>query len=120
MRSRIEQPDENDHVAEWMRQLATMPVDGPPPPGAHVLWWKAEVLRRIDQAQHVTKPLDTGERVQIACGFGIASALLGWLTVAAPHVWTEPSLALPVLVSGGFLVAAGAFIAWDIRQPSQG
>ena len=67
-------------VAEWLRQLAATPVEGPPLPGPHVLWWKAEVSRRIDQAQHVTQPLNTGERVQIACGFGIAFALLGWLS----------------------------------------
>jgi hypothetical protein len=120
MRSTLEQPDENEHVAEWMRQLAATPVDGPPLPGAHVLWWKAEVSRRIDQAQHVTQPLNTGERVQIACAFGIAFALLGWLTVAAPHVWTEPLLALPVLVGGALLGAAAAFTAWDLRGPSHG
>jgi hypothetical protein len=103
-----------------MRQLAAMRVDGPPLPGAHVLWWKAEALRRIDRAQHVTKALDTGERVQIACGFGIAFALLGWLTVAAPHVWTEPSIVLPVLVGGALLGAAAAFITWGLREPSHG
>jgi hypothetical protein len=107
-------------MAEWMRQLAATPFDAPPLPGAHVLWWKAQALRRLDRARQVTTPSDPGERVQIACGFAAAVALLAWLAVAAPHIWTVPSFALPILVSGGLLGAAAAFIAWDLRGPSHG
>ena len=88
-------------VAEWMRQLAALPLDAPPLPDPSYLWWKAQLLRQWDAQKTVTAPLEWGERAQVATGL-IGATLL--LVLSAPQ--------LPALVTIVLIVTAALAIGW--------
>lgn len=105
-------------VAKWMRELAATPLAGPPLVDPQVLLWKAQASRRLDRQQQITRPLDTGERIQTVAGATASVALMVWLSATVP-LWTVPSFVVVILVSSVLLIAAGALMVWDVRQLSR-
>lgn len=76
--------DEERAIAAFMARLAQVPAGGEMAlPGAGVIWWKAQLLRRWEAERKVQAPLDVMEPVQIV------AALAG---VAAVVVWAVPSI----------------------------
>jgi len=68
---------ESEHeAAEWMRELARIPLDRGPLPDVHQLWWKAELLRRWDARRQAMAPIDRAEPVQVWIGLAGAFVLL--------------------------------------------
>lgn len=76
--------DEERGIAEFMTRLAdTPPPAEPSVPGADVIWWKAQLLRRWEAEQRVQAPLELMEPLQIT------AALAGVIAVV---VWALPSV----------------------------
>jgi len=95
--------DERDDelVAEWMQELAALPIDAPPLPDAAYVWWKGQLLRQWDAQRTVVAPLEWGERAQVAAGLGGAAVLL---------VLTSPQL--PAIATGVLVVTALLAAGW--------
>jgi hypothetical protein len=95
-------------VTAFLRELAAHPVTDAPLPDPTYLWWKAELLRRWDTQQRVTKPIEVGEQVQMGVGLVAAAGLLVWLWRALPEVvTTTPTTSL----SGASVTMGLAFTA---------
>jgi hypothetical protein len=75
-------------VTAFLKDLSTFPVTEAPLPDPTYLWWKAELLRRWDAQQRVTKPIEVGEQVQMGVGLIAAAGLLIWLWRSLPDVVT--------------------------------
>ena len=75
-------------VTAFLRELSAQPVTEAPLPDPAYLWWKAELLRRWDAQQRVTKPIEVGEQVQMGVGLVAAAGLLIWLWRSLPDVVT--------------------------------
>src|SRR5215471_5480524 len=68
---------ESDHdVVEWMRKLASIPLEMGPLPSAHQIWWKAELLKRWDARRQAIAPIERAEPVQVWIGLAGAAVLL--------------------------------------------
>lgn len=104
---------EIDQVSAFMRELAALPLDAPPPPDPALLWWKAQMIRRWDAEQQAGAPIDVGERVQVGIGFAGVAALLGWLWRSAPAAFGTTAM---MLVGVTILAAAtaAALTVWSI------
>ena len=81
-------------VTAWLKELSALPVTEAPLPDSTYLWWKAELLRRWDAQQRVTKPIEVGEQVQMGVGLVAAGGLLVWLWRALPDLETTPTTSL--------------------------
>src|SRR5215813_14329969 len=79
---------ETQMVTAWLKELSAHPVTEAPLPDPTYLWWKAELLRRWDTQQRVTKPIEVGEQVQMGVGLVAAAGLLVWLWRALSDVVT--------------------------------
>ena len=66
-------------VTAFLKALSAHPVTDAPLPDPTYLWWKAELLRRWDTQQRVTRPIEVGEQVQMGVGLVAAAGLLIWL-----------------------------------------
>src|SRR5688572_2663310 len=111
--------DDDTLITKWMQELAATPLAAPPLVDAQILLWKAQAWRRLDQQQQITRPLDTGERLQMVGGSVAAVALMVWLTAVVPQVWTVPSFILAILVSIVLLITAAALMVWNVRRVSE-
>ena len=100
-------------AAVWMQQFATIPPDLPALPNATHLWWKAQVLRRLDAERRSTAPIDVGERT-IVMGAVLLFAWLWrhWEPLASPAA--APISVIAVMITSGVLLAGAAVIA--VRQ----
>ena len=85
------EPDdqETQMVTAFLKELSALPVTEAPLPDPTYLWWKAELLRRWDAQQRVTKPIEVGEQVQMGVGLVAAAGLLIWLWRSLPDVVTK-------------------------------
>jgi hypothetical protein len=125
LRSNIDDPEIRAHadqcavcrdtlaVAVWMQTFSATPFDSPALPNPTHLWWKAQVLRRLDAEQKAIAPIDVGERT-IVIG---AMLLLVWLWRSWQPL--EPSAAAPasviaVMITSGLLLTITAVVA--VRQ----
>jgi hypothetical protein len=125
LRSNIDDPEIREHAdrcavcrdtlaaAVWMQRFAAKPCDAPALPNAMQLWWKAQVLRRLDAERRSTALIDVTERTAIIG----AMLLLLWLWRNLQPF--EPSTAAPagviaVMVASGLLLTITAVVA--VRQ----
>lgn len=76
--------ERDEDVRAWMKELASVPVDGRPLPDARLLWWKAELLKRWDTQRQAVAPIERAEPIQVGIGLTGAVLLLGWLWRYAP------------------------------------
>ena len=112
--------DERDDelVAAWMREFASLPVHGSSLPDPAYIWWKAELLRRWDGQQRAAAPLEVGEHVQVGVGLVAASALLVWLWRTLPDLTTSATsltpLAVAMILSGVPLAATAIVIVRNL------
>jgi hypothetical protein len=96
-RSANVEPDDQETrmVTAWLKELSAVPVTEAPLPDPTYLWWKAELLRRWDAQQRVTKPIEVGEQVQMGVGLVAAAGLVVWLWRSLPDlVTTTPTSSL--------------------------
>jgi len=96
-RSAIVETDDQETrmVTAWLKELSAVPATEAPLPDPTYLWWKAELLRRWDAQQRVTKPIEVGEQVQMGVGLVAAAGLIVWLWRALPDlVTTTPTTSL--------------------------
>ena len=71
--------DDEQVVADFMADLARMPLQGLPHLlDADVVWIKAQLLRRWDAERKVRAPLELLEPLQLVAGFAAAALLLSW------------------------------------------
>lgn len=71
--------DEDRAIAAFMSRLAHTPLGTEPLlPGADVLWWKAQLLRRWEAERKVQAPLDLMEPFQIAAALAAVAAIVAW------------------------------------------
>jgi hypothetical protein len=85
---RNREQDDDQVVVDYMARLAgSTPARVADP---HVLWVKAQMLRRWDAERKAQAPLDVMEPVQIAAGLAAAAVLF---------VWSLPSLVQALLTS---------------------
>ena len=125
LRSNIDDPEIREHAdrcavcrdtlaaAVWMQRFAAKPCDAPALPNAMQLWWKAQVLRRLDAERRSTALIDVTERT------GIIGAMLLLLWLWRNLQPFEPSTAAPagviaVMVASGLLLTITAVVA--VRQ----
>lgn len=72
-------PQEEQAIAAFMAQLATVKVDVVPRlPDLDALRVKAQLLRRWNAERRVQAPLDLMEPIQIVAGLAAAALLLLW------------------------------------------
>jgi hypothetical protein len=100
-------------VAVWMQKFAAVPLDSPALPNAMHLWWKAQILRRLDAERKSTAPIDVGEQT-IVIG---AMLLLVWLwrhwqPLAASAA--APASVIAVMITSALLLMVTAIFA--VRQ----
>jgi hypothetical protein len=124
LRSNIDDPEIREHAdrcavcrdtlaaAVWMQRFAK-PCDAPALPNAMQLWWKAQVLRRLDAERRSTALIDVAERTAIV---GAMLLLLSLWRNLQPF---EPSTAAPagviaVMVTSGLVLTITAVVA--VRQ----
>jgi hypothetical protein len=81
-------PEEEQSIAEFMGRLAQTAHDSDALPPAHVLWWKAQLLRRWEAERRATLPLDAVEPLQVLSGVASAALLLIWMLPVAFGVET--------------------------------
>ena len=95
--------DERDDelVAAWMREFASLPVHTSSLPDPAYIWWKAQLIRRWDAQRTVAAPLEWGERLQVATGLGGAAILLA---LSGPHFST--------IAAGVLILTAALAVAW--------
>ena len=123
-RSAIVETDdqETQMVTAWLKELSAVPVTEAPLPDPTYLWWKAELLRRWDAQQRVTKPIEVGEQVQMGVGLVAAAGLLVWLWRALPDlVTTTPttsltgaSVTMGLALTVGLLAATAAVMVTNV------
>jgi hypothetical protein len=91
--NRFANVETDDHEAKmvtaFLKELSAHPVTEAPLPDPTYLWWKAELLRRWDAQQRVTKPIEVGEQVQMGVALVAAAGLLIWLWRSLPDVVTN-------------------------------
>lgn len=91
--------DNEQIVAEAMQELAAQPHDSSRLPDPSFIWWKAQLLRRLDAEREASAPLEVGDRMHIG------AAVLGAVALGL-GAWNHvPSLSLSV--ESGMAVAAG-------------
>jgi len=100
---------DTENATTFMHDLASVPLDAPPPDPSF-LWWKAQMLRRWDTERQAAAPIDLGERVQIGVGFGGVAALLAWMWTTAPFALSAAMLAVITIT---IVLVAGA-AAWSL------
>lgn len=90
-----------------------------PLPSSTQLWWKAQILRRMNARTSAERPLAGAEWVQAALGVAAAALLLVWqLPVAArvvANIGASSSVAAPLALAGApvrplFVLACAAVV----------
>jgi hypothetical protein len=104
-------PEEEDALEAFMQRLAQKPLQVREIAPAHVLWWKAQLLRRWQAERQVTLPLDVSEPLQVAYALATAAVALLWVLPSVVATNALPGLDLDRLL--GLAVAAlRQFSAW--------
>jgi hypothetical protein len=62
-------------IRAWFQKFAALPLEGPPPNPGH-LWFKGQVLRRLEQQRRSTVSM---QRMQVGLGVAGVIALFAWL-----------------------------------------
>lgn len=103
-------------VQRAMNALTHAGPDGGPLPDPSFLWWKAQLLRRMDAEQQAAGPIAAGDRVHVA------AAVLGAVALAA-GAWSQVSahgsaLTAAVVTVGAIIAASfvGALAWTDLRR----
>jgi len=82
--------DDERLVTAAMRELEQTAPSRTPLPDPSFIWWKAQLLRRLEAEREAIAPLEIGDRVHVG------AAVLGALALAA-GAWDQlPSLSLSV------------------------
>ncbi|MGC4085162.1 MAG: hypothetical protein QM736_24350 [Vicinamibacterales bacterium] len=93
-------PDDERLVSDALRELALDDVRQDRPPDPSFIWWKAQLLRRLDAEREATAPLDVGDRMHIG------AAVLGVVALAAGAWDYLPALTALTATTGVTVVLA--------------
>ena len=91
-------------VDRWMLQFAEQPLPGAEPAGATLIWWKAQLLERLERERRVTAILDAAWRLAIVASSVVCLGMLGW-------VWAGIGQAGAAVFSPPILLAGMATLA---------
>jgi hypothetical protein len=105
--------ESEQEAAEWMRELARVPLEIGPLPDVHQLWWKAELLKRWDARRTAVAPIDRAEPVQVWIGLAGAFALLVSLLRS---VDTSPAIVVAAVASFVVMVMFAVFAARELAS----
>ena len=77
-------PVDERTIVAFMQRLGDVPVDvSSKVPGADVLWFKAQLIRRWDAQRRIERPMDLMEPIELAAGAIAAGLLLSWSVPSA-------------------------------------
>jgi hypothetical protein len=65
-------------VERWLQTFAAEPIDLPAPPSPTLLWWHAQLERRLEIEQQSARPIAIAEWTQAAVASLGLVALLAW------------------------------------------
>lgn len=100
-------------VGAAMKELAADPRETRPLPDPYFIWWKAQLLRRLDAERRASEPIEIGERVHIGAAFLGAIALAAGAWSFVPASSSSTAIALVAFIGAIVLVSAVTFAAWD-------
>lgn len=100
-------------VAAALKEIAQAPRGAPPLPDPHFIWWKAQLLRRIDAERRASQPLEISERAHIGAAVLGAVALAAGAWSFVPSAGSPSVVGLIAIVSAIVLASAVTFAAWD-------
>ena len=69
-------------VAEAIAAEASAARSEAAPPSSAIVWWRAQMRARREAAQFADRPIAIAHALAIACGAGLALALIGVVTAA--------------------------------------
>ncbi len=100
-------------VDRWMRQFSEAPLPGAAPANGPLIWWKAQLLARLETERRVTSILDAGWRLAILAAAVAGIGLLAW---AWPTIRQSGEGVTGVsLLLGGLLILVPA-AAWVLAR----
>jgi hypothetical protein len=97
-----------------MQMLASgADVECGPLPNPAFIWWKAQLLRRLDAQQEALAPIEVGDRVHfgVAVIAAIALAAIAWTRV--PPAAIGPAALFAVTGASAVLVFVVGWSAWS-------
>ena len=100
-------------VAAAMHELAQTPRGAGPLPDPHFIWWKAQLLRRLDAERKAAEPLEIGERMHIGAAVLGAVALAAGAWSFMPSASSTSIVGLAAVIGAIVLASAISFAAWD-------
>lgn len=119
-------------AAGWMQSLARSPEEEAALPGAGLVWWKAQLAQKLEEAERAQKPL----RVMTAVAEAVAALgvtglaawnwplvqglLIGLLASLSPELWTALEPAVFAWVALPLVVVILSVIAMVIAYPVLG
>lgn len=106
-------PDDERLVDDAMRTLAHATPDQSPRPDPSFIWWKAQLLRRIEAERQATAPIAVGEHVHVGAAVLGAAALAVGLWNHLPTLSLSPVAAITLIVSGVVMLSIVAIATWD-------
>ena len=100
-------------VAAAMSELAADSRETRPLPDPYFIWWKAQLLRRLDAERKASAPIEIGERVHIGAAILGAVALAAGAWSFVPESVSSTAIAFVAFIGAIVLVSAVTFAAWD-------
>lgn len=108
--------DDEAVVAAAMAELVRTPADTRALPDPSFIWWKGQLLRRLDAERKASEPIDIGDRLHIGAAVLGAFALAAGAWPYLPSVAGPPTVVLVSLISVIVLFTALTFAAWEDRK----
>src|SRR4051812_20478087 len=101
--NRTSEHDERRVIDRAMRSLASnAEPDRRPLPDPSFIWWKAQLMRRVDAQQEAITPITVGDRIHLAvaviAAFGLASIVWTSLAALGPLAWAAAAGAVAALI----------------------
>lgn len=109
----LRRPDDTPVVDEAMRSLAQSAPDRSRLPDPSFIWWKAQLLRRIEDERQATAPIDVGEHFHVGAAIIGAAALAVGLWNHLPILSLSPLAGLSLVIAGVVLLSIVAVATWD-------
>lgn len=111
---RRRQTDRGDEqlIAGYLDQLSREPASSNSLPSPSFIWWKAQLLRRLDAEREATVPIEVGDRVHVVLAIigAVALGVGGWSQLPSA---SSPLVAAAIGLGGLLLVTVLALALLD-------
>lgn len=108
-------PEDERLVAAAMNQLAHASSSSNRPDPSFI-WWKAQLLRRLEAERQATAPIDVGERFHIGAAFIGLVALLAGVWDHIPAMVFSATSAFALAFGVVILLSVVAVATWDVLR----